>query len=106
FQAEDGIRDRTVTGVQTCALPIYAGLDQGDGELLQWQPEFAIALIEAGVWGNTIVDAATAFTRDAADRAPDLPALTGLVERALRSEERRVGQEGAAPIAGGRGLSR
>src|SRR5207248_4961076 len=22
FQAEDGIRDRTVTGVQTCALPI------------------------------------------------------------------------------------
>src|SRR5437867_6954363 len=25
FQAEDGIRDRTVTGVQTCALPICAG---------------------------------------------------------------------------------
>src|SRR5207248_7297327 len=25
FQAEDGIRDRTVTGVQTCALPIYLG---------------------------------------------------------------------------------
>src|SRR5437867_6563459 len=24
FQAEDGIRDRTVTGVQTCALPIFA----------------------------------------------------------------------------------
>src|SRR6267143_1729603 len=24
FQAEDGIRDRTVTGVQTCALPIWA----------------------------------------------------------------------------------
>src|SRR5256886_4214136 len=23
FQAEDGIRDLTVTGVQTCALPIY-----------------------------------------------------------------------------------
>src|SRR5699024_11475622 len=23
FQAEDGIRDRNVTGVQTCALPIY-----------------------------------------------------------------------------------
>jgi len=22
FQAEDGIRDRDVTGVQTCALPI------------------------------------------------------------------------------------
>src|SRR5689334_25112862 len=25
FQAEDGIRDGTVTGVQTCALPIFAG---------------------------------------------------------------------------------
>src|SRR6266542_6644258 len=25
FQAEDGIRDATVTGVQTCALPIFAG---------------------------------------------------------------------------------
>src|SRR5437867_5789077 len=25
FQAEDGIRDRTVTGVQTCALPISHG---------------------------------------------------------------------------------
>src|SRR5699024_11860933 len=25
FQAEDGIRDRNVTGVQTCALPIEAG---------------------------------------------------------------------------------
>src|SRR3989442_1987149 len=26
FQAEDGIRDADVTGVQTCALPIYANL--------------------------------------------------------------------------------
>src|SRR5699024_12125662 len=25
FQAEDGIRDRNVTGVQTCALPIFDG---------------------------------------------------------------------------------
>src|SRR5688572_32276045 len=25
FQAEDGIRDLTVTGVQTCALPIFHG---------------------------------------------------------------------------------
>src|SRR5256885_13867235 len=25
FQAEDGIRDYKVTGVQTCALPIYSG---------------------------------------------------------------------------------
>src|SRR2546425_7338526 len=26
FQAEDGIRDKLVTGVQTCALPISLGL--------------------------------------------------------------------------------
>ena len=35
FQAEDGIRDYDVTGVQTCALPIWvrgvgAGRDRGD----------------------------------------------------------------------------
>src|SRR5699024_11462919 len=27
FQAEDGIRDRNVTGVQTCALPIYFSMN-------------------------------------------------------------------------------
>src|SRR5215475_15180216 len=35
FQAEDGIRDFHVTGVQTCALPIcgyYAGLPPGQGD--------------------------------------------------------------------------
>src|SRR5699024_6143955 len=26
YQAEDGIRDRNVTGVQTCALPIWFGI--------------------------------------------------------------------------------
>src|SRR5437773_11054648 len=30
FQAEDGIRDRDVTGVQTCALPIYGPGPSGD----------------------------------------------------------------------------
>src|SRR2546430_11915312 len=29
FQAEDGIRDLTVTGVQTCALPIYRAFRRG-----------------------------------------------------------------------------
>src|SRR5207248_4531027 len=39
FQAEDGIRDRTVTGVQTCALPISvrrvvgAGIGSGRARL-------------------------------------------------------------------------
>src|SRR2546425_9741897 len=30
FQAEDGIRDKLVTGVQTCALPIYVHLRSGE----------------------------------------------------------------------------
>src|SRR2546425_11840849 len=30
FQAEDGIRDKLVTGVQTCALPISLELRRGD----------------------------------------------------------------------------
>ena len=29
FQAEDGIRDHCVTGVQTCALPIYKYMLRG-----------------------------------------------------------------------------
>src|SRR6201991_1026942 len=36
FQAEDGIRDKLVTGVQTCALPIYP--DSGDASA-PWVPE-------------------------------------------------------------------
>src|SRR5256885_7199597 len=33
FQAEDGIRDYKVTGVQTCALPIYHGVSMfGTGQ--------------------------------------------------------------------------
>src|SRR2546421_5752771 len=32
FQAEDGIRDLIVTGVQTCALPISARLDHALGD--------------------------------------------------------------------------
>src|SRR5699024_940646 len=34
FQAEDGIRDRNVTGVQTCALPIFNMLALGIGLFL------------------------------------------------------------------------
>src|SRR5262249_59902877 len=33
FQAEDGIRDWSVTGVQTCALPISPGRTRGDRAL-------------------------------------------------------------------------
>src|SRR5687767_1250031 len=41
FQAEDGIRDKLVTGVQTCALPILPtrGRPQSDGlgGLIEWE---------------------------------------------------------------------
>src|SRR5260370_9494824 len=41
FQAEDGIRDSSVTGVQTCALPISAGkLFLADGKFVySYNPE-------------------------------------------------------------------
>lgn len=50
---------------------------------IQWQPEFAIRLIEAGVWGNTMRDATTTFVRQTAEQATTLPQLTNLVEPAL-----------------------
>jgi len=53
---------------------------------LRLQPEFVVALIEAGMWGNTIVEAASARARDEADRAKDLPALTGLLDRTLLAD--------------------
>src|SRR5437016_8050834 len=41
FQAEDGIRDWSVTGVQTCALPIYAWeIWQERGPELLWRLAF------------------------------------------------------------------
>src|SRR5882762_10860667 len=33
FQAEDGIRESSVTGVQTCALPILADAGLGPGDV-------------------------------------------------------------------------
>jgi uncharacterized protein DUF5682 len=53
---------------------------------VQWQPELTIALIEAGIWGNTVADAATAFARGAADQATELPPLTRLVDQALLAD--------------------
>jgi hypothetical protein len=53
---------------------------------VQWQPEFAVALIEAGVWGNTIPGAASAKVRHDADVAPDLPTLTKLVDATLLAD--------------------
>ena len=53
---------------------------------LQWQPEFAVAVIEANIWGNTVANAATARARSEADRLQELPPLTALVEDALLAD--------------------
>ncbi len=50
---------------------------------LRWQPEYALMLIEAGLWGNTIEAAATGYVRQATDQADNLPGLTGLLEQVL-----------------------
>src|SRR2546426_6160629 len=69
FQAEDGIRDYKVTGVQTCALPISYGpglLGSPNSTADSFVPAaFLTHLISAGVLKST----------------------------AARSEERRVGKE-------------
>src|SRR5690348_9146893 len=40
FQAEDGIRDGRVTGVQTCALPIFIILDEGQNTTVEQMKMF------------------------------------------------------------------
>src|SRR6266702_7273893 len=69
FQAEDGIRDGHVTGVQTCALPISAPepdqladrLDGGD-----WQG-IEIALMPKDVADDAALARAAEVTRDATE---------------------------------------
>lgn len=53
---------------------------------LRWQPEFAVRIIEAAVWGNTVAAAAEGRVRGQADGAADLPALTGLLDRTLLAD--------------------
>src|SRR3712207_2420560 len=45
FQAEDGIRDIGVTGVQTCALPILRGFDNPILSQLEDQASFSLATL-------------------------------------------------------------
>lgn len=54
--------------------------------LLQWHPEFAVNLIEAGVWGNTISDAANSKACSVADTTDELPMLTGLLDKVILSD--------------------
>src|SRR5690606_40766393 len=77
FQAEDGIRDFHVTGVQTCALPIYRHLGQAS-QLRSAKAAFA---------GDDLVALAAAAGNDRTHQDRLQQALR------LRSEERRVGKE-------------
>jgi hypothetical protein len=52
---------------------------------LQWKPEFAVAIIEANVWGNTLETAATAKTLYDADQATELPAITAFLDASILS---------------------
>jgi hypothetical protein len=53
---------------------------------LKWQPDFAVAIIEAGAWGNTVVEAAGALASNRARIAPDLPSLVSLLDHILLAE--------------------
>jgi hypothetical protein len=50
---------------------------------LRWEPELAVRVAEAGVWGTTVESAATARAEDAAVTAGTLADVTGLAERCL-----------------------
>src|SRR3712207_7296662 len=79
FQAEDGIRDIGVTGVQTCALPISA-LSQAQQIEVAWRAPSLWLFAAGGCLGAFYVTAAVVLT-------PRIGA------GAVRSEERRVGKE-------------
>src|SRR2546430_13711411 len=86
FQAEDGIRDLTVTGVQTCALPIYRFNDLA-----------SVRAAVAAAEGDVAAILVSAFRHDfALDQELPTPEFArGLREICdeARSEERRVGEE-------------
>src|SRR5690606_41129028 len=96
FQAEDGIRDFHVTGVQTCALPIStvgAPTDRTRSPLHATPPTCTItgdrAAAHAPARGG-------AGPRGGASRAPAGPRGGASRAPAGRSEERRVGKGGSA----------
>ena len=62
--------------------------DRSFSELWQlfWQPDFAISIIEAGMWGNTVYNAAINFIQDKSKKTNTLPELTKLVEVALKAD--------------------
>src|SRR2546430_7489488 len=84
FQAEDGIRDLTVTGVQTCALPILPSALDGMRILQISDIHLSDYMSRAQV--RRAVDMAN-------ELGADLAVVTGDLITGSRSEERRVGKE-------------
>src|SRR5690606_39959412 len=88
FQADDGIRDFHVTGVQTCALPIWLKLIANFGVGVDH-----IDVDAAHARGIAVSNTPGVLTDDTADIAL---ALKLDAARRVRSEERRVGKRGGA----------
>src|SRR2546429_5433828 len=73
FQAEDGIRDVAVTGVQTCALPILATADdQAWTHLLGHQPRSSHEMLRSSAYG-VVSGADPVRGRGRAGRLPPRP---------------------------------
>lgn len=53
---------------------------------LRWEPELSVRVAEAGVWGTTVLSAATARAEADAIGAPALADVTALAERCLLAE--------------------
>src|SRR3712207_7562025 len=86
FQAEDGIRDIGVTGVQTCALPI--SVSKASSVPMPYLEQLIGPLRRAGLVQSTRgAHGGYQLTRDPYD------VRVGEVYRVMRSEERRVGKE-------------
>ena len=62
-----------------------AGTFHEDWEL-EWPPEMALAVIEAGRWGNTVLAAAAARATARAAESPTLEAVSQLLDEALRAD--------------------
>src|SRR5207248_4776122 len=92
FQAEDGIRGRTVTGVQTCALPIFGPGEAGRREVgaAARDPRLGHAGGEAAL---EFVAPRGRHGRRRDEREPGDPVRVLERVEQRRSEERRVGKE-------------
>src|SRR3712207_8033501 len=110
FQAEDGIRDIGVTGVQTCALPIYDAVETIRGALAALKPgddsgrvqlqlqlaevyedaaryDEAVSIYEDFLKARNIKDTPLANARDRQFAVDVLATIAGLRQKAGKTEE-------------------